>query len=78
MQKDDVIPDPLDRVKIYAVNGDRAIFADPMFKDPANQDFTLRRGSLAAAEENLRAAYPPSLLWWKHEFPPQLFRNRLN
>ena len=35
---------PSDRVKIYAVNGERAIFADPMFKDPSNQDFRLRRG----------------------------------
>src|SRR5262249_47880818 len=36
-----------DRVKIYAVNGARPIFGNPMFKDPANQDFSLRRGSPA-------------------------------
>ena len=39
---------PIDQVKIYAVSGDRATFGDPLFKDPANQDFTLGRRSPAA------------------------------
>jgi hypothetical protein len=35
---------PADRTKIYAVNGQRPIFADPRSKDAAGQDFSLRRG----------------------------------
>jgi hypothetical protein len=66
---------PNNRVKIYAVNGERAIFADPMFKDPGEQDFSLRRGSPAAARHVAAGAYTPgtsSELWWKRRFPPSL------
>jgi len=66
---------PRDRVKIYAVNGERAIFADPMFKDPGNQEFSLRRGSPAAARHVAAGAYTPgesSELWWERRFPPSL------
>jgi hypothetical protein len=38
----------LDRVKIYAVNGSRAIFADPMFRNASEQDFRLGRNFPAA------------------------------
>lgn len=71
--------DLTDRVKIYAVNGDRAIFGKPLFKDPANQDFTLRRGSPAARSRVTAGAYgpgAPSLMWWKRDFPPRMFHPR--
>jgi len=66
---------PSNRVKIYAVNGERPIFADPMFKDPGEQDFSLRRGSPGAARHVAAGAYTPgtsSELWWKRCFPPSL------
>lgn len=68
---------PHDQVKIYAVNGRRAIFGNPKFKDPANADFTLSPGSPAWAGEN--GTYPGSAadLWWKRSFPPRLFRSDL-
>jgi hypothetical protein len=65
---------PRDRVNIYAVNGHRAIFGSPLFKDPANQDFTLRRESPAALNHIAAGAYAPgsaTQLWWKQHFPPQ-------
>jgi hypothetical protein len=69
-----------DQVDIYAVKGDRAIAGDPKFKDPANQDFTLRRGSPAAMGSVALGAYSPgsrSQFWWKQNFPPQLVRSHL-
>jgi hypothetical protein len=72
---------PSDRVDIYAVNGDRAIFGDPMFKDATNQDFTLRRGSPAVVGHVAAGAYAPgspSPLWWKRDFPPKLVRSRFD
>jgi hypothetical protein len=71
--------DSPDRVQIYSVNGDRAIFADPLFNDPANQDFTLGRGFAAAVDHKLRGAYAPgssSLFWWKRDFPPKMVQVR--
>lgn len=70
---------PPDRVKIYAVNGSRAIFGNPMFKDPANEDFRLSRGSAAVTGGGWAGAYAPgsiSGLWWKHNFPPKMFSRR--
>jgi len=67
---------PADRVNIYALNGKRAIFGNPLFKDPAEQDFTLGRNSPAAIGHGA-GAYPQdgSLeLWWKRNFPPRLVR----
>jgi hypothetical protein len=65
------------RAKIYAVNGQRAIFANPMFRDPDHQDFVSRRDFAA---HGFRAGlWPPntaSLTWWKHDFPPRLFTLR--
>ena len=72
--------DPADRVNIYAVNGGQAIFGNPLFKDPADQNFTLRRGSPAATGHVAAGAYAsvsPSKLWWKRDFPPD-FRNRFD
>jgi Right handed beta helix region len=72
---------PADRVKIFAVNGDRAIFGDPLFKKPAEEDFTLRRGSPAAAGHVAAGPYAlgsPIKLWWKHDFRPKLFQTHLD
>jgi hypothetical protein len=69
---------PSDQVDIYAVNGDAAIFGNPLFTDSANQDFTLRRGSPAAMGHVAAGAYAPgspSQLWWKRNFPPRLARS---
>jgi len=65
---------PSDRVRIYAINGDQAIFGRPLFKDPANEDFNLRSGSrLLAGHAGAGGFAPDSLsqLWWKQEFPPK-------
>ena len=64
---------PSDRVNIYAVNGDRAMFGSPLFKDRGKQDFTLRRGSPAAIGGVAAGAYVPeesAQFWWKRNFPP--------
>jgi hypothetical protein len=62
------------RGRIYAVNGQRPVFANPMFKDPAHQDFVSRRGFAA---HGIRAGlWPPdsTFVWsWKQGFPPRLF-----
>jgi parallel beta-helix repeat protein len=65
---------PGDRVKIYAVNGLRAILNNPIFKDRANQDFIQRRDSSVAGHILAEASAPESSpLWWKRGFPPRLF-----
>ena len=64
---------PSDRVKIYAVNGERPIFDHALFKDPLRQDFSLRLdSSLAVGNINVGAYAPGQLseLWWKRNFPP--------
>jgi Right handed beta helix region len=69
---------PPDRVKIYAINGQNAIFGDPMFKDSVSQDFALRRGSPAAKNGIVVGPYTTNAgvkLWWKRNFPPKLFRS---
>ena len=69
---------PADQVKIYAANGDRAIFGNPLFKDPTNQDFSLARGSPAAQlapSVSTRASSPRP--WWKGVFPPKLVSIRI-
>jgi hypothetical protein len=73
--------DPPDRVNIYAANGKRAIFGNPLFRDPTNQDFALRRGSPATVHRIAAGPYPPgspSQLWWKQDFPPRLVRMRFD
>ena len=68
--------DPADRVRIYAVNGERANLGKPLFKDPSDQDFTLRRSSPAPAAgvtEGVDMTGSASQLWWKQDFPPELF-----
>ncbi|HXW30209.1 MAG TPA: right-handed parallel beta-helix repeat-containing protein, partial [Xanthobacteraceae bacterium] len=70
---------PSDQVDIYAVNGDAAIFGNPLFKDAVNQDFTLRPGSPAVVGHVAAGAYAPGSpprLWWERDFPPRLVRSR--
>lgn len=72
---------PVDRVKIYAVNGRRPIFGNPLFKDADNQDFTVHRESPAVAGSVAVGVYAPgssSNLWWKRDFPPTMFRVRFD
>ena len=67
---------PFDRVKIYSTVGDRSIHGDPLFKDPADQDFVLRRNSpanKANRSAGIRLLDSPRN-WWKHDFPPKLAR----
>jgi parallel beta-helix repeat protein len=68
-----------DQVKIYAVNGRRAIFGNPMFEDPANADFTLRAGAPASASHIMDSTLTVGAadLWWQRGFPPRLFRSDL-
>jgi hypothetical protein len=68
---------PPDQVKIYGVDGDRALYGDPLFEDPANQNFALKRNSPAIEDHVLAGSMVDSLSqnWWKQNFPPQLFRS---
>ena len=71
---------PFDRVKIYAVNGFQPVFGDPLFKEPANQDFALRRNSPAIKARLLAGPIPSkgfSQIWWKADFPPKLIQDAL-
>ena len=66
---------PPDQVKIYAVDGERAIFGDPLFRDPADEDFSLDPASPAGPVAVM--PYPedtPPQLWWRQDFPPTLIR----
>lgn len=70
-----------DRVDIYAAAGDRPIFGNPLFKDPASQNFTLRRDSPAVRGRVAVGAYPPksrSQPWWIRDFPPRLIGSYLD
>ena len=70
-----------DRVDIYATNGDRPIFGNPLFKNPAAQNFTLRRGSPAVRRGATVGAHRSesiSQMWWTRDFPPRLVRTYLN
>jgi parallel beta-helix repeat protein len=69
---------PVDRVRIYAVDGEQAIFANPLFRDPAHQDFALRRNSPADVGVAAGAYAPglPSKSWWRRDFPPRLFNSK--
>jgi hypothetical protein len=64
-----------DRVLIYALNGMRAIYGSPMFKNPADQNFIPDRASPAGKSGAWVGAYAPGSLsrfWWKYDFPPKL------
>ena len=64
-------------VKIFGLNGLHPILGNPLFKDPASQDFTLRDGSAAAAGNFPIGVYPSGSkpnTWWKQDFPPSLVR----
>jgi parallel beta-helix repeat protein len=66
-----------DQVQIYATVGSRSIEADPLFKDPAVEDFSLRMNSPATNVNSLVGALTQSsgsAKWWQRDFPPQLFR----
>ncbi len=66
---------PPDQVNIYAIDGDGAIFGDPLFRDPAREDFTL--GHTSPAGRIGAGPYPedaPPQFWWRQDFPPSLIR----
>jgi len=68
---------PIDRVKIYAIDGDRTIFGDPLFENPAKQNFALKNASPATIAKLLTVASPGNASshgWWKTGFPPKLVR----
>ena len=51
------------RGKIYAVNGQRPVFANPMFKNPAHQDFGTRGGFAAYGVRAGLWPPNPTLVW---------------
>jgi hypothetical protein len=64
-------------VRIFAVSGERAVFADPLFRNAAGQDFSLLSGSPTIQAHIAAKGYPPisqSMSWWKRNFPPKLIR----
>jgi len=66
-----------DRVKIYPADGERALYANPLFRDAPNQDFTLLSSSPAAKRNislRIDGSSSPSHVWWKENFPPKLAR----
>jgi hypothetical protein len=68
---------PFDRVKIYAVTGERPLFGDPQFRNPADQDFALKANSPAIKTKLFAVSNPryvASQDWWKKDFPPRLVR----
>ena len=68
---------PFDQVQISATVGDHSIDADPLFRNPADQDFSVRNTSRAnkvVSSYGKRLSDPQSSSWWKHEFPPKLAR----
>jgi parallel beta-helix repeat protein len=72
---------PFDQVKIYAVDGGRAVFGDPLFKDSADNDFTLLSHSPAKSLTGFSSTADAFPAWWQRDFPPTLFRlnvSRLN
>ena len=63
---------PPDRVKIYAVNGDQAVFGNPLFKSAERQDFTPTCGSPASIGGVKAGVFVPkqgSTQWWQRKFP---------
>jgi hypothetical protein len=67
--------DPPDGIEIYAVNGIKAIFGNPLFKDPSSQNFDLRHGSPAMSSHfavGASSARSTGNFWWKRNFPPTI------
>jgi hypothetical protein len=67
--------DPFDRVKIYATNGDWPTIGDPLFKDPASNNFTLLDSSPVFSAHIFSRTHPKSILsprWWKETFRPKM------
>jgi len=62
------------RVKVYAINGGRAILANPFFGDSANENFVPRPISPRLVSSITNAIYGArsSQPWWKHNFPPMV------
>ncbi len=60
---------PIDRVKIYPINGEHPIFGDPKFNDVTAENFSLQSASPAALGGIAIGVYPSGSkpnLWWKH------------
>ena len=54
---------------VFSTRGENAILGDPLFVDPAAQDFRLQAGSPAAGLGAFDAGAPLDQ-WWRHSFPP--------
>lgn len=66
--------DPIDRVKIYAITGERPAFRDSMFRDSNLVSHPLL-GLLRMGAPGRRYS---SKSWWKAGFPPKLFVFRVH
>jgi hypothetical protein len=66
---------PIDQVKIYAVNGKAPILGDPLFQDLDAEDFALQRDSPLSTVRRTRGCFAfwhALKPWWKSDFPPKL------
>jgi hypothetical protein len=57
--------------EVFGARGDQAILGDPLFVDPAAQDFRLQTGSPAAGLGAFETGAPLDP-WWRHSFPPDI------
>ena len=66
--------DSLYRVKIYATNGSKVTRANPLFKDPAKENFRARPMALPLVNSIATGIYGAlsTQSWWKQNFPPTL------
>lgn len=66
---------PIDQVKIYSVEGERALHGDPRFRKPEAEDFTPRY-SVSRFGARLTPELQPrsgrAQFWWRRDFPPRL------
>lgn len=62
---------------IYSITGTNAVLNDPMFENPENGDFRLKKNSPAILPKDLYiGVFPPGTMtiefWWRQNFPPEI------